>query len=150
VIPDPREVLGEAKEYGRVGCDLALRLRGQGGQALFKLVHSRKRRIPAPFQRRRHEAVLRLDGVILPPRALRLISGLAEFQLDGLADGLSLMGVGVREPTGRVDRARREHAQDLAADGLIDAESPERNTAVGAVIDRGAPAAIPWDVAADA
>ena len=150
VIPDPREVLGEAKDYGAVGCDLALRLRGQGGQALFQFVHLRKDRIPAPFQRRCHEAVLRLDGVVLPPRALRLVSGLTELQLDRVADSRSLLGAGVGEPTGSVDRTRREHTQDFPTDGLIDAESPEGDTAVGAVIDRGAPAAVPRDIAADA
>jgi hypothetical protein len=99
---------------------------GQGGKALFKFVHSRERRNAAPFQRRRHEAVLRLDGVALPLRALRLVSGLAEFQLNGVADGLSLLGAGISGPTRRVDRAGREHAQNLAADRLIDAESAER------------------------
>src|SRR5262249_47554375 len=54
---------------------------------------------------------------------------------------------GVRHAARGLDRARREDAQHLAADGFVDPQAAERDAAVGAMIERGALAAVAWDIA---
>ena len=95
-------------------------------------------------------AVLRLDRVVLPSRPLGLVPGLAELQLDRVADGGARLDASVGDPPGRLNRSRREDPQDLPADSLVDAESPEGDTPVGAMIEGRSLAGIPRDVTPNA
>src|SRR5439155_3547721 len=105
------------------------RRRRERRQPLFQLGDPRQRRIPTPLERLADQPVFRLHRVVLPLGALRLVAGLAEFQLERSARrvrlGVGLIGRGYRG----LDRAGGDDAEDLALDRLVDAQRADADTA---------------------
>src|SRR4029453_6169025 len=113
-------------------------------------MHPGEHLIPPLFERGGDKSMLGLDGVVLPPCPLGLVTCLAELQFDGLTDGHPPLDAGLSKPTGRFDGPRRDDPQDLAPDRFIDPQSPEGDTAVGTMIERGPSAAVARDKPTDA
>ena len=150
MVPDAREFLGQPLQGRAIGRRRRRELGGERGQARLELVDSGQGRIPALFERRRHQPVLGLDGVVLPLRALGLVARLAQLQRQGLAGRRVLVSdrLGAAAAPPRSPRA--------GAPGESRARSPRprggrRSRCSGrAVIDGRPLAVVARDVSADA
>ena len=145
--PHAREFFGERQEAGTIEWSLSRGLDLDRCHPLLQQPDPLEGAVPAPLQRLGHQAMLGLDGVVLPVRALRLVARLAEFQLERVVRCRRFLGRGVRRHEGRLDGARREDAKDLPLDRFIHAEPTEGDAAPRAMIDVSTAATVPRDVA---
>jgi hypothetical protein len=99
-----------------------------------------------PLQRLRDQPMLRLDDIILAPGPLGLVPGLPELQVDGPTLSIYCGGRGRARSQSRFDGTGTEDSQDLALDGLVDAEAAKGEAPSRPVIEGRTAAAIPGDV----
>src|SRR3954453_15392641 len=123
-VPSGLQVAGEAGEVGRV------RGRGRrllpGRQAGLARRHAAERRLPAPLQLGGDEAVVGIAGRVAPLREGRLVARLPQLQPgDAAAFGPTLHQLPLRFQR-RLDRHRRQGAQQLGGDRGVDASPAER------------------------
>ena len=109
---------------------------------LFKMLNGEETLVPPMFEFARHETVVGIDGIVLPPRASDFKARLFESQLDltsvlGMFDP-ALLDSGNR----RLDTKRLKAADHLDADIPVDPHPAERDTRVAAVVDLTAAAMI--------
>ena len=96
-----------------------------GGQLGLGAVCLAQRLLPVGLQRARHQPVLRLAGVELPPRALGVVARALEGEFErSEAGGLGGLLVGQRLG-GRGDRRGLEDAEDLLQHRLVELASAE-------------------------
>src|SRR5207237_10228183 len=85
--------------------------------------------IPSPLELGDHEAVLGLDGIVLPLRPLRRVARRLELQLQGLEELILLCRVLPCELIGGFERAGLHHLQGQLLDAGIDVEPAEVDAA---------------------
>ena len=82
-------------------------------------------RIPTAFERIHHQVVLRFRDIVLPPRTLRLVARLAQFQLQGPARGVTLINCVVGGAQRGFHGSGGNDMQHLTLDGLIHTQPAE-------------------------
>src|SRR5262249_33507073 len=145
--PDGGKFFGQCQQALAVGRTL---LRGRGRdrrEPLLERLDSLERGVPAPLQRLRDQPMLRLDRVVLAARAVSLVLGLAQLQLDRAVRGRVFVLRRRGAPQGGLDCAGAEHAEQLPFDRLINAQAAEGNAPTRAVVERGTPTAVARHVA---
>src|ERR1700716_3452793 len=101
--------------------------RDHGGNVAFGAVYRRKRFVPTPLQLSSHEAIGRIDGVVLSTGVGRLITRLGQRQLKLLLCRRRFARLCVQNLDRGAHSERREDAQDLGADGGVSATIAERD-----------------------
>ena len=123
-------------------------LRNHGGHVAFGAVYRRKRFVPAPLQLASHEAIGRVDSVILPTGVSRLITRLGQRQLKLPLDRRCFARLRVQNFERGVHSKRRQDAQDLGANGCVSDTIAERDAARRAMVQSGAIAIVAAELAA--
>ena len=104
-----------------------LRARRQRIPLVFERAHGEQALVPASLQLGGDEAVVGIDGVVLPPRPGRLVARLLERQLD-LAPLLGILGAPrFHGAERRLDAERLQPLDHLGADSAIDPHAAERD-----------------------
>ena len=112
-------------------------------ELIFELTHGDQLLVPSPFEFARDQAIIRIDGVILPAGKRRLVTRLLErkLYLAALLGGLRLAGLDRFESGLNAERLQEPH--DLSANRLINAQAAEGDAAISAVVQEAALAVIP-------
>src|SRR4051794_15807025 len=109
---------------------------------VFEPAHGQETLVPASLKFRRDEAVVRVDGIVLPPRTGGFVARLLEGEFD-LAPLFRPRDAARLEGADRGLYAERLKALDhLGADRTINPHAAERDARLAAVIYLGAPAVI--------
>ena len=117
-------------------------LAASASRSSSKRAHGQETLVPASLKFRRDEAVVRVDGIVLPPRTGGFVARLLEGEFD-LAPLLRLLDAARLEGADRGLYAERLKTLDhFGADSTINPQAAERDAPVPAVIEVAAAAVI--------
>jgi hypothetical protein len=103
-------------------------------ELIFELTHGNKRLVPTPFEFAGDQAIIRINGVILPAGKRRLVTRLLEckLQLAALLGSLRLADLGRFESGLNAERLQEPH--DLRTNCLINPQAAEGDAAIPAMV----------------
>src|SRR4051794_39342115 len=142
-VPGPLEISAEREQA--IPVRGAQRRRGACRQRVpfvFQGADNEETLVPAPLKFRRDEAVVRVDGIVLPPRTGGFVARLLEGEFD-LAPLLRLRDAARLEGADRGLYAERLETLDhFGADSAINPQAAERDAPVPAMVEVAATAVI--------
>src|SRR3954449_5429620 len=142
-VPGPLEISAEREQAIPVrGGQRRLGACCQCIPFILQRAHAQETLVPASLKFRRDEAVVRVDGIVLPPRTSGFVARLLEGEFD-LAPLLRLRDAARLEGADRGLYAERLETLDhFGADSAINPQAAERDAPVPAMVEVAAPAVI--------
>src|SRR6266849_1784948 len=122
--------------------------RDDSSDLAFYSVHGLQCLVPAALKLAGDQAIRGIDGVVLPTGMRGLVTRLLKRQLQLPLRGRCLARLSLDRLDGGIETERLQDAQNLRADGGVDAQAADRDTSRRAVVHAGAVAAIATELAA--